>query len=169
MFVNSFSIHCTAMMDESSKLQMDQTPLCWWILLTSRIANPQMEVRSVIHLHLLCHLRSVCFRYINISCQCHSTSLGSASASLAVSLCDLGHLLNLSVHYPFFLFSQFWLYCLQGRGACCLSQHEGIQLLLLCKVNYEVKLLILNYLYWWKFSINNFSLFKYVFPIQLFS
>lgn len=156
MSVNSFILHCRSVTDKglSSKLQMDQALLCWSIWLTSGITNPQMQVRSVTHLPLLCHRRAVCFRNIKITAVASkSQSLGSAPASSAHGLCDLGHSLNLSVRYPFFLFCRFWLHCLQGRGACCLSQCEGIRLLLLCKVNYEVKSLILNDLYWWKFSI----------------
>lgn len=151
MSVKFFSVHCRAVTEEGlfPKLQMDQTLLCWSIWLTSGINNPQVRVRSVIHLCLLCCLRAVYFGNSKI------TAVASITPNLQVQLQPLWHMVcvTLAIHLIspyiilFFLFCQFWLYCLQGRGACCLSQYEDIQLLLLCKVNCKVKLLILNDLY----------------------
>ena len=82
MSVNSFSIHCRVVTDKGlpSKLQMDQTLLCWSIWLTSGITNPQMEARSVIDLPLLCRLRAVYFRNIKI------TAVASVTPHLWVQL-----------------------------------------------------------------------------------
>lgn len=82
MSVKFFSIHCRAVTEDgpSPKLQMDRTLLHWLIWLTSEITNPQVRVRSVIHLYLLCCLRAVCFRNIKI------TAVASITPNLQVQL-----------------------------------------------------------------------------------
>jgi len=108
MSINSFSIHCRAVAEEGppSKPQMDQILLCWSMELTSVITNLQVEVRSLIHLPLLCHLRADWYRNIKI------TATASLTPNLWVQLQPLWHVVwvTLDIHlispsYTILLFS----------------------------------------------------------------
>lgn len=125
MSVDSFSIHCRAVTDEGpSKLQVGQTLPCCSVWLTSGITNPQVQVRSVIHLPSLCHLGAVCFRNIKIAAIAGVTPrLWVQLQPLSLTVCATLDI-RLILPYIILIFSFVSLDCIVSRAEEPVAYHS---------------------------------------------